>query len=517
MTEPTNSGVTGLRSTLEPRFRLSALMILILGVGLSLGVMSRVQVFSAAAQSFFGDSPLTRWLGVALAPIGIAIVMALVIQISNLRASREPWGKQAWPFFWRLTALALMVTLLVEESSLLRIASQWELNGPRGDGNPLVLWTRLRLLPTAGVLIMAGLVLGMRSRRARPPAVRSRVSTWFSVALVSMTGAVLVASVMTIPYLVLIAIEAVENAMLRPDERSGELLTNPPRPPMAPGLSDRLDGAMPVIGLALLAGLVAAGWLSSSLRRAAAGQGERRDDRGSLHELAVGLALTCAVLIAAAFLVGRTLPAVQPLALAGMGLTIGGWEFGVVALGFGCFSAGLVAHVLAPADDAAGSGTGRLTSSLSHHAAWLAKAATAALLSLVILASVAQIQGRYTPTGQALPWWLMNGLFEPRRARGAAVWNELQGNGWLGMLRYDASLWLPAFAIPWLGWQSLYLLASARGARPSPLDHMVDSAASARQFVGYWGALFALLVAALPTLAMTGLVILHHALAMILP
>ena len=46
MTEPTNSGVTGLRSTLEPRFRLSALMILILGVGLSLGVMSRVQVFT---------------------------------------------------------------------------------------------------------------------------------------------------------------------------------------------------------------------------------------------------------------------------------------------------------------------------------------------------------------------------------------------------------------------------------------------------------------------------------------
>ena len=70
---------------------------------------------------------------------------------------------------------------------------------------------------------------------------------------------------------------------------------------------------------------------------------------------------------------------------------------------------------------------------------------------------------------------------------GAAVWRELQGDGWLGMLRFDASLWFPALVIPWLGWRSLGLLASARDARPSPLDQVFDSAASARRFVGHWG------------------------------
>ena len=85
------------------------------------------------------------------------------------------------------------------------------------------------------------------------------------------------------------------------------------------------------------------------------------------------------------------------------------------------------------------------------------------------------------------------------------------------MLRYDASLWLPAFAIPWLGWQSLYLLASARS--PAPRRWITWSIRPRRlaSSSATGGRLFALLVAALPTLAMTGLVILHHALAMILP
>ena len=170
-----------------------------------------------------------------------------------------------------------------------------------------------------------------------------------------------------------------------------------------------------------------------------------------------------------------------------MGLTLGGWEFGVVALGFGCFSARLVAHVLVPAVDPPASGGAWLPSSWIGLAATLAKVVASALLSLVILASLAQIQGGYTPIGQALPRWLVNGLLDPLRAHGAAVWRELQGDGWLGMLRFDASLWFPALVIPWLGWRSLGLLASARDARPSPLDQVFDSAVSARRFVGHWG------------------------------
>src|SRR5947209_8026898 len=119
---------TVLAGTLGPRFRLSGLMILVLGAALSLGVISRANVIGTSAPSWFGESPLSRWLGVVIAPLGVALALALGIQgigWLNRRGSGAGWK---WPLCWRLAGLVLLAMLLAEESSLLSLvpSGPWE-------------------------------------------------------------------------------------------------------------------------------------------------------------------------------------------------------------------------------------------------------------------------------------------------------------------------------------------------------------------------------------------------------
>jgi hypothetical protein len=509
MSEATIAEQTVSSETLGPKFRLSGLMILVLGAALSLGVVSRAHLLGTLAPSWFGESPLTRWLGVVVAPLGVTLALALAIQGIGCLGRCGSGTSWKWSFCWRISGLVLLAMLLAEESSLLSImpSSQWEPNWPPGGISRVALDTRLRLLPVAAVLIMTGLVLGMRPRRSRSAARRTRASAWSGALLVGLGGAMIVATLMIVPYLVLIAIEAVENAKMRPGEVRG-LLTSHASRPLKAGLADRLDRAVPAIGLAFVAALVASGWLASNLRRA-----RDRAELGSVRELAIGLALAFAVLSSAGVLVWNTLPMIQPLVVSGLKLTLGTWDFGVIALGFGCFSAGLVVHVSAPEGDTPPRGAVWTPVPGIRIGAWIwmAKGFGVVLLSLVILVSLAVMERQSGSTGRVFPWWLAS-ILSPLRAHGDEVWNWLLGNEWIRMLSSDASLWFPVLILPWLGWRSLGLLVTAWNPRPSPLDHVIDSAASARQFLAYWCALSALLLAAIPTLALTGLVLLHHAL-----
>ncbi len=511
MMEATITKPSVLTKPLGPRFRLSGLMILVLGAGLSLGLMSRAHVSVGGGPSYW-RSPLTRWLGVVMAPCGAALSLALLIQVFGQFEHRESPGRQAWPLCWRLAALALLALLLAEESSLLQVVppSSWSANWPPGRLSPLVLDSRQRILPVAEGLLMVGLVLGMRPRRARSGSQPTRLAAWLMAVLAGVGGAMIVATMMTIPYLVLIAVEMVENAMLRPGEGSGGLLASPAAASLPQGLADRLNGIVPEVGLALLLVLFAGAWLSSSLRRAAAD--EVRAGRGSWRDLCFGLIVAAACLFAGSHLVFRTLPFVQPLALEGLAMNVGAWELRVIVIGVGCFSAGLLAHILAPGVDGVERET-RSRPALNWQAAWLLKAMVAVLLLVVILSSLEEIETRGGLTGRFLPGWLF-GWLVPWRAPSAHLWDWLRVNEWAGMVTSDASLWFPALIIPWLGWRSVGLLILARNPAPAPFDHLFHSAASARRFVGYWCAFSALLMAAAPALALTGVLVLHHALAM---
>jgi hypothetical protein len=233
----------------------------------------------------------------------------------------------------------------------------------------------------------------------------------------------------------------------------------------------------------------------------------------SQRALVVGLGLAIAVTSAGGLLVYRALPAVQPLFVSGLTSTVGAWELAIVALGFVGFSAGLVAHALTPGlDHDAQEGEGPSTG-WNRRAFWMFKALIATILVLVILTSLEEIKRLNPSTGRYLPGWLL-GLSGPLSSSTRAFWAWIKANEWLGMFQSDASLWFPAVIIPWLGWRSGILLISSGNPGPAPFDSLFDSAARARRFVGYSCALLALLLVAVPTLAMTGLLVLHHAFVM---
>jgi hypothetical protein len=491
---------------LGPRFRLSGLLLLVLAAGLSLGVISRAHLPNGTAGSV-GDTPVTRWLGVAMAPIGVALCLTLAIQAFGCINCRHLLKQRAWPVCWRIAALAALAMLLAEESSLLTMTASNCSSGnwPPGLISRTTVDTRLRLLPPVLGLMMAGLVLGMRPRRDRSAVGRKGLPTW-SVVLAGLCGTVIAATMMYVPYLVLIAIEAVQVALMRPGEGSAGLLINPPPPPMAPGLADRLDGTIPEVGLALMVVLITGGWLASSLRRA----GGDDADRGSRRVLLFGLALAAACLISGHCLIFRALPSVQKLALDGLGMLLGVGEFGAVVIGSSLFSAGLVAHMLTPGIAPADGRGNWLFSGWNRHAVWLARAVMIVFLLVVILSNLEHIK-RYGSIGRFIPDWLFRLLdLVPAPVWTARDW--LQGNPWIDMLSGDASFWFPLLVIPWLAWRSIGLLLRAGNPTFAPCDHIFDSISFTCRFFGYSFALLALLLAAVPTLALAGLVVLHHAL-----
>ena len=131
-------------------------------------------------------------------------------------------------------------------------------------------------------------------------------------------------------------------------------------------------------------------------------------------------------------------------------MTFGVWEFVVVILGFSCFSAGLIAHVLTPGVEPAASDGTWLRSGWNRHAVWLVKIVAAVLLLGVILSSLEQIKGQYPSMGRFLPGWLF-GLSGAFRLSEVEVWTWLQRNEWIGMVSSDASLWFPAPGYPLAG------------------------------------------------------------------
>lgn len=191
----------------------------------------------------------------------------------------------------------------------------------------------------------------------------------------------------------------------------------------------------------------------------------------------------------------------------------GPWEIALVVLGFACFSAGLVAHALAPEADRGEVETAQ-RSGASRRAVWLLKVIVAVMLLVVILSCLDEIETWPRSTGRLLPDRLL-ALLGPLDTHGAQIWSWLRGNHWINWLSYDASVWFPLLVIPWLAWRSIGLLLRGGTSMHGPLDHVFDSAASTRRFVGYSFALLALLLAAVPALGLAGLVVLHHALEVV--
>jgi hypothetical protein len=152
-----------------------------------------------------------------------AIFLALILVRSvmgRLRAGRSGEARRfdcrIGQITWRVSAVALLLAFVVEESSLLRIdfSSESAINA-QYPGFGSLYRVRQGLLPVCGLLAMIGLALGMGAGALfDEPVPRRRRPYWLFVPLAALVGLLIPGSMwQLITYLVLIAMEAVKNAL----------------------------------------------------------------------------------------------------------------------------------------------------------------------------------------------------------------------------------------------------------------------------------------------------------------
>jgi hypothetical protein len=131
--------------------------------------------------------------------------------------------------------------------------------------------------------------------------------------------------------------------------------------------------------------------------------------------------------------------------------------------------------------------------------AWLA-------VIVVILSAFDEVSSRWPALSNRLPGWLKDAYLRPLGDCFSAIWTELQKDGWAAQLARSPPLWFPLLAFAWILWQFLGPTPRHDGQKP-PLDWVLSSRERIARFLGLWGAFFALLVASLPTLALSGLIL----------
>jgi hypothetical protein len=298
---------------------------------------------------------------------------------------------------------------------------------------------------------------------------------------------VIVATQALLPYLVLLALEAVSNAMTRLDaaQRTG------------PGLDGRIGRAgleaIPGLACCLLLGLL----ISGELRRPAPPAGASRTAwRGPLA-LLVAIAATAA---AAARLLWATIPMIHPRLAEGLWMTLGPVEVAVIVLGFAGLALGPSARSAdrATPPEAEGVEGHRRASPLRI----VLKTAFALVLLDLIISRGLNIAGfvAASPTWRtgwvddALAWF--RSLFPLVLTR---PWMFFQSPQWLAL----------ALAQAWVSWRVACLLVSPIETDPTPIDLCLENPRRAGRFAIRWVALTVLMVASLPVLFVAGLVAVH--------
>jgi hypothetical protein len=454
------------------RLRIGDLLVWTLGCGVIAAVCRGVKPRSWVGTPVDID-PLLGVIAVVLA-VGLGLVLVRqAVELVRGRLGRDVPVIAA--VAWRLAAATVLGIFLVAEEAELSAEfdrARW-LRQPVGRN----------LLPVVATLGMAGIVAGMTRGRVR-------ATRWPSLSTLGATavGVAFMATESIIPYLVLIAIEAVTCAMIHPD-----------RARLARAdLSDRitragLESIVPLVCCALL-GLC----LSRALRRPATEPGRARRR---------ALVLAVATLLAAAgsaWTVGVIVPELHICLVEGGGSILTPGVVAAVFLGFAGLALGLAARAAdRPGADEAVSPRPRTWQPAVMH---LAQGILALILLDVIAVRVAGILGWHEAA-----WARWVGWFET-----ALAWVQSLLPLWL------SKLWI-IFAMPqwsvtflaqlWLAWQVGRFVLRPGDRASIPIDASLRDPRAAARLAGRWAALMVLMVASLPVLTVAGLGLLHCFLA----
>jgi hypothetical protein len=353
---------------------------------------------------------------------------------------------------------------------------------------------RLRLLPLAMTLAMIGILASLAPGRHRDPSRERPQATYgMSVICAGVVAVVFAASQAFVPYLVLLAMDAVRNAMPGPVA----LHT------LRPDLKGRLAGAglqsAPVLACCFGLGLLTA----RDCRRPAGATGPV-SERGPFALPAVAAATG----LGAVWLLAVTLPRLDGWLAEGFHVTIDPLNAALVAFGF----AGLAFGIAARANSPPGPPEPARAEARPWTRFWRALGSLA--IGLLVLDFVAAhvieliLARRVTdggPVDESWSRWVgwvdaaFDWLLSVVPWKRVTPWYVYEAPGWIAL----------ALTMTWVAWRVVLLLLAPIGTRPTPIDASLADRRSFKRFTIRWVALTVLMIAALPALFLTGLAVLH--------
>ena len=444
-----------------------------------------------------------RVVGVAL--LAPATLIGARLLRDAIRPADRTGNGRAFAVAWRvagvvfLAGMALLISRLVRDDAKASVPifgrPQWQIK--------------------LGVLGLAigtiGLLLGVvPARRSRPD--RPRRGALASVVLAGVAGVAILGfwGDFRIVYLVLIAIDAVNHALLRPGEVAGVFrFGNPARPILVDrSLWPSLDGRLAAVGIASavarVACALAAAWLSRDLHDSGDDRARPRSWAGFLYRFATAIAAWAAG--AYLYLVG--LPILHPPISEGLWTLLGVTWTSAVAATFVALAAGLAARGVAGPSQAEPGTRDPLPAWVRPLAVRLAKFVLVVFLALVILGAVTQIR----IGGDDIPWWapfsaseVMGTLTKPFE------WTTTTAIYLDPSLTPDALVVLGA-AVVVLVLTLRLLLSAPRALADAPIDRIGRDRRLIGRFLGAWLALTGVMLTLLPAFFLAGIAALHFTL-----
>jgi hypothetical protein len=470
--------------------RLLDLIVLVLGASYVLDVTRRSRL------AWGGGLPdLAHTIGLTVLTLGVWVGLVMVGQwVRRLRVREH----RTWAVIWRVLAVGWLAGSLVEVASALQVAIGTAVV-PIFGTQPAM---RLRLTTLMTALGMVGLILAvspLRPRFVNPrPRPRPRWGSWPSVILAALVGIVFLGlGHGFIPYLVMIAMEAVHNAM-----RRAPLVVRPI-------LFDRMITASLEALPGLLGCLATAVWIDDDLRAASRDPLGARTPRSWLGVLA---RVATVVLAAAgsAYVLLVSLPKLSPPLVEGLSVIVDPSTIATIALGFATLAAGFAArsagYLAAATEVMEGPEPTR-----RRLGPWPRRiiAGMVGLVSLEITAAAVQAIRR----DLEFRWYIPIGL----DAWGAIIqapWKWLDSpsgtEGWFVLFNRPDDFLIGAAAI-WLTIQLVVMIMQKPSARPSPIDALATNRLALGRFLGWWIGLTTVMLASMPGLGVVGLTLIHFA------
>ncbi len=451
------------------QIRLTDLIAWVLGAGVLSGIWRRLDAerWFQAPPGLFVD--LERIFGLSALSLAVFLVLGLSRQV----LARVGKGRRELvPVAWRVVAALMLGLFMVGELPLLQdeptgLAAREPIRG-RG------------ILPVVAALGMAGILAGLSGESRRVGGTRRGSVLWAGI-----SGIAIVSAQMMVPYLVLLAMAAVENALVRTDWAWRA------RPSLYARLLRAGVEAIPAVACCL----------ALALRISDAFTKPRGESSGK--EIRALLLGSCLAAGTGAWLIWVTLPGLNPWLSEGLWIVLSEQYGLAIVLGFAGLSFGIVAR--------ASEHGGEVTAVSPSRGRRGFQIVVLFIVALFVAELVASLVGE----------GLMRGGYVGRaRSPGfggliAFVEWLLSSPRWLTDRNWELATSFARAVLglleAWLAWRIGWLLVTPPVSDSSPVDRLLADRRDLGRLAVRWLALTVLMLAALPSLFLAGLLTFHLA------